>query len=154
MFAIDISDDREAATPQAERLRAAVEGILRDARVTEGSLSIAIVDDATIHELNRKYLDHDYPTDVLSFLLEREGNRLEGEVVVSFETAATCAARYDWTADDELLLYLIHGTLHLVGYDDDTPDARTAMRAAESRYLAAAGVQAPPERSAADAESG
>jgi probable rRNA maturation factor len=152
MFIVDISDCRESATPQAESVRALVGAIANDARVTEGSLSIAIVDDATMHQLNRKYLEHDYPTDVLSFVLEREANRLEGEVVVSHDTAANCAVRYGWPADDELLLYVVHGMLHLVGFDDATPEDRAKMRSAEARYLAQVGLRVPAERPAADAQ--
>ena len=67
------------------------------------------MDDRTIQQLNRQYLDHDEPTDVLSFLLEREAERLEGEIVVSRDTAACSAPAYGWTPADELLLYVIHG---------------------------------------------
>jgi probable rRNA maturation factor len=109
--------------------------------VGHAQLSIAIVDDATIHELNRRYLEHDYPTDVLSFTLERDNEHLEGEVIASAETAARSAADYGWSADDELLLYVVHGTLHLVGHDDGTPDERAVMRRLERRYLASFGLQ-------------
>ena len=68
-------------------------------------LSVAVVDDPTIHELNRQFLDHDYPTDVLSFLLERDGDALEGEVVVSADTRGPRRSN-GWPADDELLLYV------------------------------------------------
>jgi probable rRNA maturation factor len=135
-MAIKIANQQGAVEVDRGRMRRAAAEILRDAGVDAPQLSIAIVDDATIHELNRRYLDHDYPTDVLSFLLERRGKRLDGEVVASAETALRCAAEYGWTADDELLLYVIHGTLHLVGHDDDTDEARSAMRREERRYLA------------------
>ena len=72
---------------------------------------------------------------MLSFVLERSEQSLEGEVVVSAETALACAARYKSTPEDELLRYVIHGTLHLVGYDDATPRQRAAMRRKERKYL-------------------
>ena len=103
-------------------------------------MSIAVVDDARMHELNRRYLDHDYPTDVLSFVLAHVGNHLDGQIVVSFDYAAREAARYGWNADDELLLYVIHGSLHLVGYDDLNPEVKQEMRAAEQKYLAQFGL--------------
>jgi probable rRNA maturation factor len=81
-------------------------------------------------------LNHDYPTDVLSFLLERNDNRLEGEIIVSADTALSAAPRYGWSAGDELLLYVIHGALHLVGYDDQTPEAQAEMRRHEAAILA------------------
>ncbi|MGI9515985.1 MAG: rRNA maturation RNase YbeY [Pirellulaceae bacterium] len=121
--------------------------ILGDAGFRRGSVSIAIVDDPTIHELNRQYLQHDYATDVLSFVLDRDDTRdwLEGEVIASFETARQMAADYDWAPASELLLYLIHGTLHLTGLEDAGDEQRQQMREAESRYLSLAGLEQPPE---------
>jgi probable rRNA maturation factor len=108
----------------------------------DAEVSLAVVDDPTIHELNRRYLGHDYPTDVLSFLLSDDGaRRLEGEVVVSADTAARSAEQFGWTAGDELLLYVIHGTLHLAGYDDQSPDDLARMRDRERTHLAAFGLQ-------------
>ncbi len=141
MISIELANEQEQLRVDAERLRRAAAAILHDAGVEDGSLSIAVVDDATIHVLNRKYLDHDQPTDVLSFVLEQEGSRLEGEVIVSAETAVRTAGHLDWTADDELLLYVVHGTLHLVGHDDLQDEPRRRMRAAERQYLAQLGVE-------------
>jgi probable rRNA maturation factor len=136
---VEIADDQSAHAFDQSRLKKAVREVLKDAGVRSGEISIAIVDDPRMHELNRQYLDHDYPTDVLSFVLERDeaGGTLDGEIVVSAEYAAREAARYGWTADDELLLYVIHGALHLVGHDDQTPEGAAAMRAAETKHLAA-----------------
>jgi probable rRNA maturation factor len=142
MLSIEIADEQSTLRVDCERLKQAAAGVLREAGVEAGALSIAIVDDAAIHVLNRQYLAHDYPTDVLSFLLERDGSRLEGEVVVSAETAARAAAEFGWSPGDELLLYVVHGTLHLVGYDDANDEARATMRAAERRHLAACGIEA------------
>ena len=99
------------------------------------------MDDQSIHTLNRRYLGHDSPTDVLSFLLEKVDDYLEGEVIVSVQTAAARAPRYGWTTADELLLYTIHGVLHLVGYDDRQARARKRMRERESYYLTQFGVE-------------
>jgi probable rRNA maturation factor len=145
MLSIEISNRQNILTIDIARLRRAVAAVMGDARVTEGELSIAVVDDPTIHALNRQYLEHDYPTDVLSFVLERDGARLEGEVIVSSETAIRSAARWGWPPEDELLLYVVHGTLHLVGFEDTTDDARTEMRQQERRYLALLEVRAPED---------
>jgi len=141
MLAIDITNEQDRLDVDEARLREVAAAILRDAGYTAGSLSIAIVDDPTIHELNRKFLDHDYPTDVLSFVLEQEPGRLEGEVIVSADTAQRTAEKLSWTAGDELLLYVVHGTLHLVGHDDLSDEPRAAMRKAERAYLARLGVE-------------
>ncbi len=141
MLSIELSDEQTAHSFDAARLKQLAERILRDAGVQSGSLSIAVVDDPTIHELNRRFLQHDYPTDALSFLLDREGDRLEGEVIVSADTAARVAAELAWPAEDELLLYVVHATLHLVGHDDATNEQRDAMRGEERRYLKLLGVE-------------
>jgi len=143
-FTIEIADERQSPLDSA-RIEKAVRAILEGAGVREAEISIAVVDDARMHALNRRYLDHDYPTDVLSFVLEQDQQRrsLEGQIIVSWEYAAREAPRYGWSADDELLLYTIHGTLHLVGHDDTTSEAQAAMRAAEAKYLRAVGIEPP-----------
>ncbi|MEM1335695.1 MAG: rRNA maturation RNase YbeY, partial [Actinomycetota bacterium] len=117
--------------------------ILADAGYAGGELSLAVVGDEAMHELNRRHLDHDYPTDVLSFVLDEAPGRLEGEVIVSADTAITNSGEYGWSPDDELLLYVIHGVLHLVGHRDKADDEVAAMRAAEERYLRLVGVEPP-----------
>ena len=124
-------------------LKTAALRILSDDGVSEGALSIAVVDDETIHELNRQYLQHDYPTDVLSFLLDREGGRLEGDIVVSWDTAARQAEEWGWNADDELLLYVVHGTLHLLGFDHEKDAEAIEMEAPISRNVSSAPILIP-----------
>jgi probable rRNA maturation factor len=146
MLSIEIANEQNALPLDEDRLKKAADAVLRAGGVSEGSLSIAVVNDAAIHLLNQKYLDHDCPTDVLSFVLERAGRRIEGEVIASAETAARAAAEFGWSAQDELLLYVVHGTLHLVGYDDATDELRRHMRAAERRHLASFGLELREER--------
>jgi probable rRNA maturation factor len=143
MLRIDISNCQQSPARDEKRFKQAGEEILRDAGIVHAELSIAIVDDATIQPLNRRYLGHDYPTDVLSFLLERHDDHLEGEVIVSVETAAREAAEFGWTTEEELLLYVIHGTLHLVGHDDSAPVELDHMRQLEQHYLSRVGVSMP-----------
>ena len=138
---IEISDEQSLVDVDEARIREVVTSILADEGYAAAYVSIAIVDDATIRPLNARYLGHDYATDVLSFVLEHDEGNLEGEVIVSAETAQRSAARFGWRAADELLLYLIHGTLHLVGYDDLTDEALPAMRARERHYLSHFGLE-------------
>lgn len=145
MIRIDIASDAATPNGQQQRLREAVRAVLADATIRRAEISLAIVDDPTIHRLNRQYLNHDYATDVLSFALNREGDSLEGEIIVSHDTAARVAPSYGWLTDDELLLYAIHGALHLVGFDDSSPEAAEQMRRQEAVYLRRAGVRPPSE---------
>lgn len=139
-----IANQQSSLPIDETQLEAAVLAIFRDSSYNCGTVSIAVVDDPTIHEINRQYLQHDYPTDVLSFVLEDREPYLEGELVVSTDTAATNAQDYDWPALNELLLYVVHGALHLVGYLDKQPDDIAEMRAAEAKYLKELGI-APPD---------
>lgn len=146
MFKIEIADQQELLEIDYERVTQIASGTLAAEGVQEAELSIALVDDVEIREVNRKYLGHDYATDVVSFLLESDGPaaldvprargmKLAGEVVISTQTALACAAQYGWDAHDECLLYLVHGVLHLCGYDDQTDEERVVMRAREAEVL-------------------
>jgi probable rRNA maturation factor len=125
----------------AELIERAIRWALDDTPYDEARVSVAVVDDETIHQLNHQFLNHDYPTDVLSFTLEDDPPRLEGEIIVSVDTARQNAAEAGWSANDELLLYVIHGTLHLAGYLDKSPEDFAEMRAAEAAVLARLGIQ-------------
>jgi probable rRNA maturation factor len=135
LITVAITNRQMILSLNRRRIRRVVQGIVRDAGIAEARVSVAVVDDALIAKLHEEYLDDPDPTDVLSFLLEQSPEALEGEVVVSAETALRCAPRYGCTPDDELLRYVIHGALHLVGYDDTTPKKKAVMRRKEREYL-------------------
>lgn len=140
---IAVNNQQDALPIDIASMERIASQILADACYTSGTLSVAVVDDPTIHKLNVEFLQHDYPTDVLSFALEDDGEHLQGEVIISAETAIENAAEYGWPAEHELLLYLIHGTLHLAGYGDKSDHETAAMREAETRYLGIAGIALP-----------
>jgi probable rRNA maturation factor len=126
-------------------LATAVNVTMAHANVRQAKISVAVVDDPAIHELNRRYLQHDYPTDVLSFVLEDDPERLEGEIVLSRDTAAVCAAEAGWPLAHELLLYVVHGALHIAGYRDKSPADAVKMRTAEAAVLDQLGVARSPQ---------
>ena len=125
------------------RLRKVLTYLFQQAGYTTGEISLAAVDNAAIHAVNREHLAHDYPTDVISFVFTDEPPLLDGEVIASAEYALGEATRYGWPAEDELLLYFVHGALHLIGYDDTTPAAAQLMRAQERQLLAAFDLHPP-----------
>ena len=141
MFNIEIFNDQTQVPLDEARVRRAVQMILEDASVSRAEISVAVVDDETTRRLHSEYLDQDEPTDVLSFVLEGGRQNLEGEVVVGAETAAAMAPRFGFDAEDELLLYVIHGVLHLVGYDDTTAEKQAEMHRQEAIYLARFGLK-------------
>jgi len=113
----------------------AVNDVLGD---VEGSISVVICDDNFIHELNRTYLKHDYPTDVITFVLDEVP--LEAEIYISSDTAAVQAAEYKVSLTQELARLAIHGVLHTAGYDDSTKQSRQKMHELENKYLKLAGI--------------
>ena len=139
MITVEIANEQSLVPLDEQRIRDTVHMILEDASVAEAQISLAVVDDLTIRKLHRKYLDVDEPTDVLSFVLDRSECSLEGEVIVSAQTARAAAPQFGWPAEVELLLYVIHGVLHLLGYDDTTAEQRSEMRRQERALLARVG---------------
>jgi len=148
---IEVNDSQDALAVSEERVREAVRLVLVGEGHEDGRMSVAIIDNPTMHELNRAHLNHDYETDVLSFVLEETPR--EGEVIVSADYALGQAPLHGWSAVEELLLYVIHGTLHVAGYDDTTPAAAREMHAREQYYLAQLGIDPGPARRAADSAS-
>src|SRR5438128_541576 len=133
---IELANRQSQHAIDSHRLIAGVRQVLLEAGIQRGEVSLAVVGDAEIHQLNRRFLQHDYPTDVISFVLNHEGDRLDGEIIASADYAASEAERYNWPAADELLLYFVHGALHLVGHDDTTPEAAAEMKTQERAILA------------------
>jgi probable rRNA maturation factor len=134
-FELSLANEQSVHAVNAQQLLSAARRILEDSKLTSAAISVAVVDDTRIHALNRQFLEHDWPTDVLSFLLDSTDDHLDGEIVLSADTAASAAEEHGTTAADEQLLYVIHGMLHLLGYDDREPADSDQMRAAEQRYL-------------------
>lgn len=125
----------EYSTPRQEislqRIEAAVRSAAAIGRCDDCQIGVRISDDVTIHEINLRFLQHDYPTDVISFPYQFSPPLVQGELIVSIDTAAREAIDAGWSIAEELLLYLIHGTLHLVGFDDTEESCRLQMREAE-----------------------
>jgi probable rRNA maturation factor len=146
LLQIAVTNEQSQLEIDAARLRIAVETVMAGEGISDGDISLAVVDDAAIHELNRRWLEHDEPTDVLSFVLEQSAGYREGEIIVSAETALARAAEFGWSAGDELLLYVVHGALHIAGYDDREQADREQMRERERLYLERLGVGQDSER--------
>lgn len=100
-----------------------------------GEVGYMFVSDEKILEVNREYLGHDYYTDVITFDYD-EGDRINGDIVISLDTVRTNAEQFGKTYDEELHRVIIHGILHLCGINDKGPGEREAMEAAENRALA------------------
>lgn len=99
-----------------------------------GDISIIFCSDPYILDINIKYLGHDYYTDVITFDY-CEGNVLSGDLFISVDTVRENALTYGSTFEEELNRVMVHGLLHLIGYDDHTPEQQKVMRQKENYYL-------------------
>jgi probable rRNA maturation factor len=127
---IHLTDEQRKVRIPAGRVRRLAAAILK-----KRSVSIAFVTDAAIRKINRRFLNHDFATDVLSFPLAGPGSDLFGELVISGDFAAAEAAKRKIPVEEELLRYVAHGLLHLLGYDDHAPKDRARMWKRQEREL-------------------
>ena len=136
MGKVSIHSQQEIVEIDRGRMREITRAVLEGEGETDAQISLAFVDNPTIHALNKRFLDHDEPTDVLSFPLSApNAKRLSGELVLGVEVAQEQADERGHDVQDELVLYVIHGLLHLCGYDDHDDEDRVAMRERERHYL-------------------
>jgi probable rRNA maturation factor len=141
MSRVSIASPQEAVPIDRGHMRQVARTVLEGEGVRDWEISLAFVDNATIHNLNKRYLDHDKPTDVLSFpLSDPSARRLSGELVIGAEVALAQAGERGHDVQAELALYVIHGLLHLCGFDDDTEKGAARMRARERHYLRTLGL--------------
>jgi probable rRNA maturation factor len=111
-----------------------LEDVVRSEGRVLGSLTIQWQSDDELLEVNRQFLDHDYYTDIITFNRNR-GNRVNGDLAISVERIIDHAAQQGIAVRDEVLRVVVHGTLHLCGYNDHSDEEKAQMRALESTYM-------------------
>ena len=99
-----------------------------------GQISIIFCSDNYILDVNQRYLQHDYFTDIITFDY-CEGDRLSGDLFISVDSVRENAIEYGTEFNDELNRVIVHGILHLIGYDDHTEEDISVMRNKENYYL-------------------
>jgi len=120
--------------------------VLRYKRISRGSLSLVFVTDSAIRNLNQKFLNRRYATDVLAFdygmpsVRRKDRKTLSGEIVISTDMACRQAKKYGTSTQREIILYIIHGILHLLGFDDHAPQDSQRMKKEEIQLLRLVGA--------------
>jgi probable rRNA maturation factor len=120
-----------------KRIKEAILKVFSQEGLTKpGEITVSFVTDRKIRELNSRYLKHDMPTDVLAFdIAGPEAKEFCADIVVSTETAMRNSYAFKTTPEYELLLYAVHGALHLCGYNDNTEGKRKIMQVKAVRIL-------------------
>ena len=108
--------------------------VIRSERKIPGDLNFIITNDKNLLEINREFLKHNYFTDVIAFGSD-SAEAVNGEIYVSADTVSRNAHNYKVSLNTEMLRVLIHGTLHLCGYDDSTAELKNIMHSLEDKWL-------------------
>lgn len=109
-------------------------GLIREEGKLPGEISILFTSNKEILEINRTYLNHNYFTDVITFP-DRKRERISGDIFISLEQVKINSKRYKESYEDEVTRVVIHGILHLLGYQDDNEIHKKVMREKEDEYL-------------------
>ena len=139
---VEIANLQKHYRIKSSNIKRAVKEVLRK-EGRDARLSIVLVDNSRIKELNKQYFNSDEVTDVISFPLSNNKNSLSGEVIVSVETAVDTAGKRNISVEGEIVLYILHGILHLLGYDDGNEGDTRVMHEEESKILKTLGYNVP-----------
>ena len=144
---VHLKRQAKSSTVDAVGVKRLVRSVLRGEEITEGGVTIVLTDNPGIRSLNARFRNQDKPTDVLAFPLDDTDDFgvYLGDVVVSVDRAREQAPRFNNDFDGELARLIIHGILHLLGYDHHTPldgkKMKARERAAHARFIPGSLVQ-------------
>ena len=153
-ISVQVAEAQGAARDPSQHLplvRAAAAAALRAAGVPDAFLSVTLVDDDAIAELNAAHLGHQGPTDVISFRLDGPDGRVEGDVYVGLEVAARAAEEEGVAWEEELARLTVHGVLHVFGHEHAAGPERTSGAMWELQESVVAQVMRAADASGADA---
>jgi probable rRNA maturation factor len=147
MAKIEITDLQDHVHLDRKLILQVLRRVIKEEGRSARNLSIVLTDNRHIRDLNHEYLGHDRTTDVISFPLEdpdwpldpAANGSINGEIIASAERALQQAEAIHGDPQAELLLYLVHGLLHLIGYDDRVPQQARRMHQREDELLEACG---------------
>ena len=125
-------------------VRSLVRRALQIGGARAGRVQVVFSDDAHLRGLKRQFFQQDVDTDVIAFNLDEGGEPLDGEIYISTERAHENSRHYGHTHRQELMRLVAHGSLHLIGLDDGTPEEQSRMHALEDQILAAASPPVDP----------
>jgi len=128
-------DNMEKPDIDENWVRSVCENILMDSNQDEASITFIFSNDDKLRKLKKEYFGEDVFTDTISFNLEEESDPIEGEVYISLERVSENAHTFQQDFITEYKRVIIHGCLHLLGYNDELPEDKTKMTELEEKYL-------------------
>jgi len=131
---IRVNGDFKDIDEDIDLLKSVIDWTCEQIKLSPRSVDIILVDDETLRELHKIYLNDDTKTDVMTFNLGDE-NSIESEIYISLTRAEAQAAEFDVSLIEEIIRLLIHACLHLAGYDDQEEVQRIQMKKAEDQYV-------------------
>lgn len=122
-------------TIEKKKLHQYVKFITQHLNLSIISLEINFINSEAIKEINKKFLSHDYSTDIITFNYSVSQNIIDGEIFISVDDAKENAKKFKMKFNEEIGRLVAHGILHLIGFDDKTPDKRKKMKNRENQLL-------------------
>jgi probable rRNA maturation factor len=149
-FMIEVQNDANFAVDTSRLQQAAQTVLARHDVAADSAITVVITTDEAVQALNKQHRNIDAATDVLSFpadplppeLAEEEDEAYLGDVIIAFPYTKAQAEREGHDVGDSVALMVVHGTLHLLGYDHDTPENRAEMWAEQAAALKIMGIDA------------
>ena len=130
-----IYDMEETADLDDDWLNSTCKNILNDKDQNTADISIILTNDKKLRKLKKEYFGEDVFTDTISFNLEEDGDPIDGEIYISLNRVSENAREFKQNIERELKRVIIHGILHLLGYDDQTLKEKETMTRLEDHYL-------------------
>lgn len=136
MIQIQVEMDPNLVGPEAKLVKSILDRIFTEEGTKSAEVTVIFADKTLLRELKKKYFDIDRTTDVIAFRLNNYNEpNIEGEIYICLPVAEENAERFNEPYEREVNRLIIHGGLHLIGYDDSTDEEQQTMRELEEKYL-------------------
>lgn len=119
----------------SQSLKKFIERIFKEERKSLDTMNYIFCSDLMLLDINKKYLNHNYLTDIITFDLSEQSQKIKAEVYISIERVKENAIKFETSLNNEILRVMFHGVLHLCGYKDKTINQKKIMRGKESFYI-------------------
>ena len=136
MISIQVESDPALDGPQESKVSSIIKHILESEGVRNGKITLIFGSDELLSDLKKKYFNKNHLTDVIAFRLnENDESDFEGEIYISLPRSVENAVKFNEPLNRELGRLLVHGGLHLMGYEDESKNDKKAMTEKENKYL-------------------